>query len=402
MKIDSPVSLVGVLVLLFAGIALAQVRAEMQRPEANRPGLRRPNNQQRASVTTNMPYGISTVNLIDASRVGQLFDTRSPTLNAYTNPNTSGVTFRTSWADVEPEDGKFDFSKIDTVLANAEKNGKWVHLMLIPGFGTPNWAMQGVQTDLFAIEYGPGAGTVKRLPMPWDSVYLNRWFAFLKKLSDRYGKSPALRLVAAAGPTSVSEEFTLPNSPQDLKTWQDDSYTPSKWIGAWRKVFQVYAADFPNQYVSLSFGNGLSINDQGRIDATEHLRTRLAIINQANGILGRRFALQYCNLDGIPSHDVQSTDFLISYNGGIVTGFLLRTSAVNQNPRGPGMGAPGNPTLALRRSIDKGMQPNSAGQHINYLEIYEPDVLADEMQPVLRYGASLFAPVKPSPRPRVP
>jgi hypothetical protein len=36
------------------------------------------------------------------------------------------------------------------------------------------------------------------------------------------------------------------------------------------------------------------------------------------------------------------------------------------------------------------MQPNAAGRHVNYLEIYAPDVLADEMQPVLRDGASLF------------
>ena len=57
-----------------------------------------------------------------------------------------------------------------------------------------------------------------------------------------------------------------------------------------------------------------------------------------------------------------------------------------------GLGAVGNPPLALRKSIDKGMQPNDAGQHINYLELYAPDVLADEMQPVLSYGASLFAP----------
>jgi hypothetical protein len=323
MRKDSLAWLVGVCVLLFAGIALAQVKT---------------GNQQRVLVRTNMPYGISTVNLIDASRVGKLFDTSNPTLNAYTNPNTSGVTFRTSWADVEPDEGKFDFSKIDTVLANAEKNGKWVRLILVPGFGTPGWAMQGVQSGMFSIQYGPGTGTVKRLPMPWDSVYLNRWFAFLKQLSDRYGKSPALRLVAATGPTSISDEFTLPNSPQDLKTWQNDSYTPSKWIGAWQKVLQVYAADFPNQYVSLSFGGGLAINDQGKIDACERWRTRLAIIDQANGILGRRFALQSCNLDGIPSHDVQLNDLLISYNGRIVTGFMLRTSA-----RSPGMGAPDDP-----------------------------------------------------------
>ena len=156
---------------------------------------------------------------------------------------------------------------------------------------------------------------------------------------------------------------------------------------AWQQVFQAYAADFPNQYISLSFGGGLAINDQGKIDARERARTRLAVIELAKGILGRRMALQSCNLDGIPSDDAQLNDLLMSYSGRIVTGFMLRTSA-----RGPGMGAAGDPpSLTLRKTIDKGMRPNDAGQSINYLEIYEPDVLADDLQPALRYAASLFA-----------
>jgi hypothetical protein len=36
------------------------------------------------------------------------------------------------------------------------------------------------------------------------------------------------------------------------------------------------------------------------------------------------------------------------------------------------------------------MEPNKEGKHIDYLEIYEGDVLADEMQSVLHDGASLF------------
>ena len=39
------------------------------------------------------------------------------------------------------------------------------------------------------------------------------------------------------------------------------------------------------------------------------------------------------------------------------------------------MGAEGDPPLALRRSIDKGMAPNSGGRHVDYLAIYEGDVL---------------------------
>jgi hypothetical protein len=54
------------------------------------------------------------------------------------------------------------------------------------------------------------------------------------------------------------------------------------------------------------------------------------------------------------------------------------------------MGAQGDPPLALKKSINLGMEPNNAGRHVNYLEIYEPDVLDDGMQPVLQYAASLF------------
>lgn len=78
---------------------------------------------------------------------------------------------------------------------------------------------------------------------------------------------------------------------------------------------------------------------------------------------------------------------VISYNGRIITGFQLRTSCVRNSGN---MGAEGDPPLALKKSIVRGMTPNSAGHRASYLEIYEPDVIADEMQPTLRYGASLF------------
>ena len=102
---------------------------------------------------------------------------------------------------------------------------------------------------MFPIQYGPGKGSVEKLPMPWDRVYLDRWFAFVKQLSERYGRSPAFRVIAAAGPTSVSAEYSLPNKPEDARIWQSLGY-----LAAWQKTFQVYAADFPYQYVSVSDG----------------------------------------------------------------------------------------------------------------------------------------------------
>jgi hypothetical protein len=38
------------------------------------------------------------------------------------------------------------------------------------------------------------------------------------------------------------------------------------------------------------------------------------------------------------------------------------------------------------------MEPNKAGLHVDFVEIYAADVVPAAMQPVLKYGASLFTP----------
>ncbi|HLJ59499.1 MAG TPA: hypothetical protein VKZ50_07190 [bacterium] len=321
-------------------------------------------------------------------------------LRALSNPYISGVALQIHWSDVEPVAGKPDWSKLDALFAAADSSHKWVQLFVFPGFFSPAWALDGVRTDRFPIQYGPGAGTVMTLPMPWDRVYLNRWFAFLKLLNDRYGASPAFRVMAADGPTSVFDETTLPRSPQDLRKFQTQGYTPSKYVAAWRQTFRVFAADFPNQYVSLSVGREvdiLDINDQGKIDRIGASRARQEIVNEAITLLGPRFALEmnavHAGPDPYPhgSNSQAYDEFIIGYNGRIITGFQMgggMEGAIGSRK----MGAPGNPPLALRRSIDLAMERNSAGRHVNYVEIYEPDVFPAAMQSVLRYGASLFAP----------
>jgi hypothetical protein len=337
-------------------------------------------NQSRASTDNSLPSGLV---VVLRNKPDGALDLRS--LN---NPTISGVAFQIHWGDIEPVQGKPDWSKLDQLFNAAESSKRWVQLLVFPGFFSPGWALEGAQTEPFPIQYGPGRGTVMELPMPWDTVYLNRWFAFLKQLSDRYGKSPAFKVVAADGPTSVSAELTLPDTPEDAKTWLKVSYTPRKYINAWQKVLQVFAAEFPNQYISLIVGSGLNINDQGKIDHRERARTRKEVINQAMGFLGRRFVLQNSDLHAGPrQHPV--TEFVMSYSGRVITGLEMRCTS-ELGTCSAAMGAEGDPTLALKKSIAKGMEPNKEGKHVNYLEIYEGDVLADEMQSVLRDGASLF------------
>jgi hypothetical protein len=320
-------------------------------------------------------------------------DTRDQSVNlqAMNNLFMNGVHVQINWRDIEPVEGKPDWSRLDALFAAAESAHKWLRLSIFPGFFSPAWALEGAKTDVFEIQYGPGHGTPAKLPMPWDRVYLGRWFTFLRLVAQRYGNSPAFRAVGAAGPTSVSDEMTLPGSPPAIQKWLGDGYTPAKYLDAWEEVFRFYADSFPNQCISLS-GPDLPILENGRrFDHPERMRAKQDIVERAMRVFGRRLAIQSSDLHAghAPVEALDNTDFINSYSGRIITGFEMRGGS--QGPVASQiMGAEGNPPLALRRSIDKGMAPNSAGRHINYLEIYEGDVLAADMQPVLEYAASLF------------
>ena len=197
-------------------------------------------------------------------------------------------------------------------------------------------------------------------------------------------------MIGASGPTSVSDEMTLPVSQLAIQKWFSDGYTPAKYLAAWEEVFHVYAEIFPTQCVSLS-GPDLPILENGRLNRPERMREKQDIIEKALRVLGRRLAIQSNDLHAghAAVEALDNTDLINSYSGRIITGFEMRGGC--QGPIASQiMGAEGNPPLALRKSIDKGMAPNSAGQHINYLEIYEGDVLSADMQPVLQYAASLF------------
>jgi hypothetical protein len=212
----------------------------------------------------------------------------------------------------------------------------------------------------------------------------------MKLLSARYGGSPAFRMIAAAGPTSVSVEMTLPNSPPAHRRWLNDSYTPAKYLGAWEHTFHFYAGAFPNQCISLA-APGLPILGPGGKGRLAHLRAKQEIVCRAMRVLGNRLAIQSSDLHAghAPVEAPDNTDFIKSYSGRIITGFEMRSSSQG-DIASKIMGAEGDPPLALRRSIDKGMAPNNAGLHVNYLEIYLGDVLPADMQPVLQYAVSLF------------
>jgi len=338
------------------------------------------------------PTGLTAVNNLEPSAPkgsffdGVLFDDRT-----YTNPNIAGITFRTSWADLEPAQGNFVWSKLDTVFDDSEKNGRWVELVLIPGFGTPAWALQGVQTGNFSVLYGPGKGENLVLPLPWDQVYLNRWFTFLRAVSARYENRPSFIKIAADGPTSITGEMTIPDTPADLCNWVQSGYTSDRIIAAWKQVFSNYAEIFPRQYFSLALFPPLPIVSTTRcqngtptgVDHAESARVSALIVAMGADNYPKQFVVQENGLTAASADtSLGAYNIVKSYSGKVVTGYQLATSAM-MNP--VYMGDPDGAT-ALQKSLQNGLDA-----HAQFLEVYEQDVLNPAAQSVLATIARALA-----------
>ena len=109
--------------MLFFGIAVLAGEALAQGPP-------------RRSTDDSLPRGLVVVRHVNNSSQEDraLFD------QALKNPFVSGVGFQIHWSDIEPVEGKPDWSNLDELFAAAEKSKKWVQLCIYPGFFAPAWA----------------------------------------------------------------------------------------------------------------------------------------------------------------------------------------------------------------------------------------------------------------------
>ncbi|HEX5417909.1 MAG TPA: beta-galactosidase, partial [Chloroflexota bacterium] len=291
----------------------------------------------------------------------------------FTNASVDGIMIRTFWSSVEPTEGHYDWSFLDGQVSTAASHGKKAVVVVLPGAFTPSWAAQGVQMATFSSKYGFTAGQPLTLPLPWDQTYLKRWFTFVQTLGQRYDSNPAVMLVPAAGPTSISAEMSLPDGSDAVAQWRQLGYTPQKFIDAWAQTVAAYVQAFPTTQIALTLYPGLPIPDASASD-----ETRTTIPSAAEGKYGSKITIQTSGLsarkEDKPRIGYQTVQ---QYSQRTTVGFEMGTSATERPDRMGGQDA----TSALRGSIDFGLQAGA-----KYLEIYEKDVDNPGLQSIISYA----------------
>jgi hypothetical protein len=166
----------------------------------------------------------------------------APRAEALGRPYVRGASVRAYWRDFEPQEGRFTWDLFDETLARARAQGKQAAFRVMNGTGTPEWVYAaGAQT------YDPQDRGVRRLPLPWDDVFHEKWRAFVAALGRRYDGQPGVAYVAMSMPAGHWAELLFPVALPAV-----EGYSAERFVAAHRRVIEAYLAAFPRTPLTLA------------------------------------------------------------------------------------------------------------------------------------------------------
>ncbi len=185
---------------------------------------------------------------------------------ALDNSNVVGISVRQAWADLEPTEGIFDWSYLDSEVARAAAAGKVVMLRIGTQSGKPTWVTTAVQNagGLFFTFDDDGVPTT--IPVFWDPTYLAKKKVMISALGAHFTNNPTVKIVSASFANARSEDWNVPHTDVDIANWFAVGYTSDKLVDAGRQTIDATMAAFPNQYVTLAIGGNGHVGNTGNLD----------------------------------------------------------------------------------------------------------------------------------------
>ncbi len=205
-----------------------------------------------------------------------------------TDPNVDGVFLAQTWSSLEPQEGVYYWTRLDSLFSEAAAYGKKVSLGVQAGYQTPSWVYaDGAQAFSFVWDKNttsPAICSRQNIPIPWDPVFLSKWQSFVLALGARYQSNPSLASVVIYGANTRTVENTLPISVNQTITngkisctgpdypvnWQTAGYTRTKMENALFQMQGVFAQAFPHTQLiaALNPGGFPPIDDNGNLLST--------------------------------------------------------------------------------------------------------------------------------------
>lgn len=304
-----------------------------------------------------------------------------------------GVTIRTTWGDLEPEKGKFNWKYLDENFEKAIKHKKYIRISLAAGYYSPEWILndKSIEKLYFDFELPKGLGKTKdetgSFPAPWDKQYQKHYADFIKQLAARYEVHKNLAWVSVAGPGSYNDEVSYPREKEHEKQWLklasgDIKKLRKKLLQTWYDMFHVYDKAFKKTHFSIALVQR-SLPVSGKMDIQQDFQHSL--IEYGHKHFPNKFAVQVNGLDAwplFPSNGkklMHHKQHLNKIAPTMLTGYQSRApNKMFPNSR-TGSTAAEKQKIMRYALLKNGLQPG-----INFIEIYKGDILDKDVSSILR------------------
>ena len=305
-----------------------------------------------------------------------------------TNLSVDGVSIRQDWKDLEPTEGEFDFSFLDSEVVRVAAAGKRILLRIGTQAHKPDWVTTAVSQagGTFFISDDDGAPTT--IPVFWDPTFLAKKKAMIAALGAHFTNNTAIAIIVASFANATSEDWNVPHDPTSTAAWLAAGYTPDKLITAGKTIIDATMVAFPKQYVTLAVGTSGTELDPDR----DYVARNVVLAERA--VWPDRLIVQKNSVAAFSplAPGIDTVYDLLWDSRADVGGQMLFNCFTDQTYR-MNNSIPGDPASILHQSINVG-----AGYELKYLEIYQVDVV--NLPAEITYAHSLLLGlIPPSPNP---
>ena len=166
------------------------------------------------------------------------------------NPSVAGTYLGYYWAQLEPQNGQYNWDLIDNDMKPWVNNGKHV-IVRVSTAGWKNWQPPNSQQGTPQWVYNLGVSSVMEAdgaikPQYWNPVFLQNLNNFVKAFASRYDGNTSISAVEIGvgdgGETKPDTYFK--NNPKILSTWMGIGYTDQVWWSTVQHIIDIYRASF--------------------------------------------------------------------------------------------------------------------------------------------------------------
>lgn len=286
------------------------------------------------------------------------------------NPSVDGISIRQDWKDLEPTEGGYNWSFLDSEIARAAAAGKQVLLRINTQANKPVWVTDAVAAagGTFFTFFNEGVETT--IPVFWDPTFLAKKKAMITALGAHFTNNPAIKIVWSSFANANSEDWSVPHTSSDIAKWLAAGYTSDKLLDAGKQIIDATMAAFPNQYVTLAVGGNGHAGGIGNLDPDDSYVARNAVL-AARATWPGRLIVQKNNLSTFnPQAPGTNTLFQLLWDSRPDVGGQMLDASYGDTTYRNNAGVVDAPASILHKSINLG---SSYG--MKFIEIYQMDVL---------------------------